>query len=294
LRELADVSDDGEGRSIGEALGRHAQKQPYKGLLEEHDKYVAYLSADMGLFSGKAARDEFDALIRKAIRTKYPDMPADELDRRPAITFKDLKDLDFKLDLVLTGSNLATGRTELFSSRHTPAFPVADAVRISMSLPFVYKPYVITASPEGFPPCGTYVDGGLWNNLPYRDASVSGPRSTLSLRLEIVPPVRVQTIGDLLSRVATFGLFGTGESQVLRAYEVNMITLDTRGLDLIDFSPPVEPREQAIKRAARTVYLAFGQIPPVQYRDLRDDMASAQLRGASNVCGPGRLADVVP
>lgn len=278
------------------AIGPYAEKEPYKSLLEHHDQYITYLSADMGVFSGVAARDAFVTVIREAIKRRWPDLSDAELARHGPITFAHLEELGFDRELVLTGSNLSTGRTELFSSRHTPNFPVADAVRISMGLPFIYKPYVLTESPRGHPPCGTYVDGGLWNNLPYRDAALdgAGADSTLSLRLEITPPERVESLVQLLTRVATFGLFGTGESQVLRSYEVKMITLDTRGLDLIDFRPPAKALEAATKRSARTVFLAFGQPPPARYRDLRDDIEGERARRAADVCGRARPSDVIP
>jgi predicted acylesterase/phospholipase RssA len=155
---------------------------------------------------------------------------------------------------------------------------------MSMSLPFIYKPYVIKTPQDGFPPCGTYVDGGLWNNLPYREVSPGTMDQTLGLRLEVVAPEPVRNLGQLLGRTATFGLFGTGESQsqVIRSYGAQIITLDTCPLSLIDFDPKKPDRDAAVERAARAVYVAFGKPPPKT--DTQDDIKSALRRIGSAAC----------
>lgn len=97
----------------------------------------------------------------------------------------------FQTSLLVTGSNLSRGTTQLFSAVHTRDFPVADAVRISMGLPWFYKPYVIDEANQAGASPGVYVDDGLWNNLPYREFDLregdSRHSSTLGIRLEIPP-----------------------------------------------------------------------------------------------------------
>jgi predicted acylesterase/phospholipase RssA len=266
-------------------------EQPFKVLLDNLLDYVTYLPADMGLFSGQAAREEFDKVIRQAIRKKHPSMAQAELDKRPAITFQDLTDLfPDSPKLVLTGSNVSTGRTQLFSKDHTPDFPVADATRISMSLPFLYKPYVITTRrDEKWPPCGTYVDGGWWNNISYRDTGFPASQ-TLALRLEVVPPDRVATVGQLFGKALNQGLFGTGESQVLPHYEANIILLDVRPLSLIKFKPPPADLDKVTKRSRRRVFFAFGMLPPQKDWDWRDDIESSSLAQANPACELGSFA----
>jgi predicted acylesterase/phospholipase RssA len=268
------------------------EKEPYKGLLSYWKDYFAILPADMGLFSGEAARQEFDRLIREAIVARYPNIDLAEFSRRGMVTFRDFEGLfadpSQKRDranprLLVTGTNLSTGRTELFSAIHTPLFPVADAIRISMSLPFIYKPYVIARQPEGYPPCGTYVDGGLWNNLPFRELSAN-PSTTLALRLEVDIPSPVHSTSAMLAKAAKQGVFGTGESQVLRHYDSQIVTLDTRGLDLIDFNPPEEARETVRKRSWRSIYRAFGRQIPADYADAKDDAESRELLNQSATC----------
>lgn len=76
-------------------------------------------------------------------------------------TFADIaklmdKDNNFK-DIYLIGSNLSTGYSEVFSYEHTPRMCVADAARISMSIPLFF------AAIRGMR-SDIYVDGGLLDN----------------------------------------------------------------------------------------------------------------------------------
>ena len=256
---------------------------------------------DMGLFDGCEARREFDRILSE----RFPSYNYRE-PRYRSITFKEHYQF-FKKELLITGSNLSTGKTQLFSHTETPEFPVADAVRISMSLPFIYKPYIISETKKGWPPCGTYVDGGLWNNLPYREfegmdsnlktsnesASLASTASftkskkpkTLGLRLEFTPFTKIETFGEFLTRVATFGIFGTGETQVLSKHTEQMILLDTRGLDLVDFKPEKKKRDQAIKRARRATWRYFNMPIPEKDVDDEDDQKTEYLRRETIPCG---------
>jgi hypothetical protein len=277
--------------------------QPFKTLSENWPRYLTFMGRDMGLFNGSAARREWDRLLRERMASAVVAGGG----RLRDVSFEQHNEF-FHKRLLMTGSNLSTGRTELFSAETTPRFPVADAVRISMSLPFIYKPYVIEDNRPGWPPCGTYVDGGLWNNLPFREfdehppidgsngppsssllaAPVTPDRSfrpqTLALRLTIDPVTPVRNFGDHLKRVATFGLFGTGESQVLSTYVNQTILLDTEGLDLVNFSPPTAVRDRAIKRARRATYQYFEKPVPEADADPSDDARVQELLRQARAC----------
>ena len=75
----------------------------------------------------------------------------------------------------MTGSNLTTGECETFSHLDTPDLIIADAVRISMSIPMVWRPhkyYIKAEDKENGKKVRPdkqnydYVDGGLLNNYP--------------------------------------------------------------------------------------------------------------------------------
>jgi hypothetical protein len=171
-----------------------------------------------------------------------------------------------------------------------------------MSLPLAFKPYVITQAIPGWPECGTYVDGGLWNNIPLREieplppgvagqggtSSASGgqqwPRHTLALRLEVEPPVRVGTALDVMTSMLT-GIKGNGESQVLRELDWMSVVLDTEDLSLLNFKPDDDTSKRLLKRSRRRISQYFGWQIGEADKDPQDDKRRASALGKS-VCDP--------
>ncbi len=78
----------------------------------------------------------------------------------PNATFADLEAAG-RPDLYVYGTNLSTTFGEVFSSEHTPAHRIADAVRLSMSIPLFFAA-VRNARDD------VYVDGGVLNNFPIK------------------------------------------------------------------------------------------------------------------------------
>ncbi len=75
-------------------------------------------------------------------------------------TFQDLKQKGLR-DLYIVGTNLSTGFGEIFSVEHTPSMPIADALRISMSIPLFFRS---VRNSRG----DSYVDGGVLDNYPVK------------------------------------------------------------------------------------------------------------------------------
>lgn len=78
----------------------------------------------------------------------------------PNATFRDLRGAG-KPDLYVYGTNLSTCFGEVFSVEHTPIMRIADAVRISMSIPLFFAA-VRNARND------VYVDGGVLSNYPIK------------------------------------------------------------------------------------------------------------------------------
>jgi Predicted esterase of the alpha-beta hydrolase superfamily len=79
-------------------------------------------------------------------------------------TFADIEAMKKKkgfTSLYFMGTNLSTSFSEVFSAEHTPRFCVADAVRISMSIPLFFA---AKRSIRG----DVYVDGGVLDNYPIK------------------------------------------------------------------------------------------------------------------------------
>lgn len=78
----------------------------------------------------------------------------------PHATFWDLHEAGGR-DLYVYGTNLSTRFGEVFSIEHTPNARIADAVRISMSIPLFFAAF---RNSRG----DVYVDGGALNNYPVK------------------------------------------------------------------------------------------------------------------------------
>jgi len=223
-------------------------KPPVSTLIKEWPRYLMYLGEDMGLFSGCFAR----AVFADALASRLPKGPSGEAQYNA--TFRDHWN-HFRIRLGVTGTNLESGKSQLFSVDETPNFPVADAIRISMSIPVAYKPYIIRKGSYK----GVWVDGGLLNNVPfYEFESRPGENpKTLALRLEIEKNVEIQDFVDLSVRWFMTGFLGTGEAHISESLISQTILLDTEGLGLLDFKPDPSKRDEAINRARSKTYDYF-------------------------------------
>jgi len=76
-------------------------------------------------------------------------------------TFNDVQGQPGFHDMYFMGTNLSTRFSEVFSFEHTPRMRIADAVRISMSIPLFFAS---VQSPRG----DRYVDGGVLDNYPIK------------------------------------------------------------------------------------------------------------------------------
>lgn len=79
-------------------------------------------------------------------------------------TFRDIQELKKQegfRDIYMVGTNLSTRFAEVFSYEHTPRMTLADAVRISMSIPLFFA---ARRSLRG----DVYVDGGVLDNYPVK------------------------------------------------------------------------------------------------------------------------------
>ena len=151
--------------------------------------------SDLGFFHGRRLTEYFNvAMMNRAEILGF--QPKNNL------TFEEHLDI-FRVKLGVMGSNLQNMQSVLFSADTTPKFPVATAIRISMSVPMIFKPIVIRSNDRDLlkvasyasyePPKlsaddleGVWVDGGLFNNIPLRvldtDMQERGLK-TLGLRL---------------------------------------------------------------------------------------------------------------
>jgi NTE family protein len=95
--------------------------------------------------------------------------------KKPPYTFQDFKDSSLHkdnhpfLDLFITGTNLTTGTSQVFSYETTPLMEVAYAVRISVSIPLFFEAITVN-QPEitGNSLTNVFCDGGILRNYPIK------------------------------------------------------------------------------------------------------------------------------
>ena len=91
------------------------------------------------------------------------DVIASQCGHNPRATFNDLHMRGYR-DLYIAAANLSRKRTEFFSYQSTPEVAVADAVRLSMSIPLFFE--AVRFDGKEFGKGDYFVDGGLFDNYP--------------------------------------------------------------------------------------------------------------------------------
>ena len=82
---------------------------------------------------------------------------------KPMATFSDLKALGYR-ELYVVVSNLTKRQAEVLSVQTTPNVAVADAIRMSMSIPLYFE--AMRFNGKEFGEGDIYVDGGFFDNYP--------------------------------------------------------------------------------------------------------------------------------
>lgn len=88
---------------------------------------------------------------------------SEKCDGNTRATFADFQERGFR-DLYIVAANLSRHRAEVFSAADTPDVAVADAVRMSMSIPLFFE--ALRFDGKEFGDGDYYVDGGLHDNFP--------------------------------------------------------------------------------------------------------------------------------
>ncbi len=206
-------------------------------VLENSADSMYSLKYDLGLFLSESLRDAVDEFIEYKSGIKN-------------CTFEQFYNT-FKVDLVLTAFDVSTNEVYYFrNNERWKNLCVADALRMSVSIPMVFKPVVmkidgdkiITVTDE-ISSANYIVDGGLGNNFPIHvfdkeDSDDLNPH-VLGFRLITARPFveGETTFFGYLENIFLSLLKLTSESQLKRESERNQtIDLDTEGINFLDFT----------------------------------------------------------
>ncbi|ARG97457.1 patatin-like phospholipase family protein [Legionella micdadei] len=145
-------------RGVLEQLQR-LRETPYPDNFTKFKEISKYFFDNYKFFKRYARSDFF--FIRKLL-IQYENI--EEIDIN-SVRFIDLFSLNEVLGnevkhLVITGTNIDTGKLELFSYETTPNMPISVAARISASYPIVFQAVEYNGH--------RYIDGGVLDNLPVR------------------------------------------------------------------------------------------------------------------------------
>ncbi|KUG07965.1 hypothetical protein ASU33_07070 [Solirubrum puertoriconensis] len=203
-------------------------------------------------------------------------------------------------DLYTTGTNLTTQRTQVFSYETNPGMRVADAVRISMSIPMYFRAVlldtngnVVQGKPAKGQPVHVLVDGGLLANYPidlfdkprYLPAglhaapdargNVFNPE-TLGLRLDRAEQVALDSAATGRQQLAGYAIHNF-PSYVGALYNVAIENLNpahpqdwqrTISISTLGFSPKIkrvtDAQKQQLMESGRAGVQTFMQRPQVQ------------------------------
>lgn len=163
-------------RKVSKSVQKHVDgkssffsKVPVKGILPV---LLYRANSQLGIYEGEHIRMWADSLIRYQVSTLTQGVHSGE-----HLTFNELHQLSLEYpgvfrDLLTVGSNLTTGEKMrfCFDNVHTKDVIIADALRISMSIPQLFVPHHIFYKIDGVRLKETsghlWVDGGLYDNYP--------------------------------------------------------------------------------------------------------------------------------
>ncbi len=234
--------------------------------------------------------DQFTNYLRELIaaRTTTPDLTLAAL-HTLAETHPDTY-----RDLYTTGTNLTRQRSEVFSYETHPTMRVADAVRISMSIPLYFRAVLLDAQgrvvpgkPAAGQPVQVLVDGGLLHNYPvdlfdhprYFPAGLVPPPpdargrtfnpETLGLRLDREEQIRLDTTATGRQELARYDITDFA-SYCGALYSVALENLNaaqpadwqrTVSISTLGFSP----RVRRVSGTQKALLLASGQAGVQQF-----------------------------
>lgn len=134
----------------------------YKLLLDFNPNFIC----DCGISKGSIYYNWLKKKIEIKFYGKY------SKDNKP-VCFKDIE-----TDLIIVSTNLNTSKSDVFSKETTPDMEIALALRLSSSMPFVFKPLKYNGN--------TYIDGDILRGRPIwkvADKLIEEPEKLLEFRI---------------------------------------------------------------------------------------------------------------
>lgn len=159
---------------------------------------ITTLLEEYGLIDGS----KMTFLLSQFLKNKY------DLDD---ITFDELYKLTNK-ELYIIGTNYTKNLEKCFSHKHTPNISVLTALRISISIPVVFKPYLLDND--------YYIDGAFKNNFPINYCNQD---TTLGMYIKYSVNNKLNSVLDLI--LGSFNILNDSLSEKNNFNNINIITI---------------------------------------------------------------------
>ena len=176
----------------------------------------------------------------------------DSTKKGPPYTFADFKNTNihknkrpFK-DLYIIGTDTSQSSSIIFSYDSTPNMEVAEAVRISMSVPLLFEAIKSSPFPSSSEPNPQiYVDGGLLYNYPINIFdTTSPPRETLGAYFKsALPPASINNLVDFISSTISCAtslqsaLFQDNKANLMRSIPILTSNIQPLNFNVITGDP---------------------------------------------------------
>jgi NTE family protein len=161
---------------------------------------------------------------------------------------------DLRLPLTVIAADVVRQQVMVFNERRTPDVPVADAVRMSMSIPFFFCPVRFGNS--------LAVDGGILSNFPawvFDEEQQSYPLPVVGFRLEpedIPQKSNLSPLGFINSLIDTV-VRAAPELQNTRLPNLYMVDLPTLGIQTTHFDINDTEKDQLYQIGYKTAQAYF-------------------------------------
>lgn len=172
----------------------------------------------------------------------------------PAITFRDLHKKD-RIQVFFTGTNISKLNSQVFCYEHTPDLPLAEAARMSISVPY----YFASCTYQG----DIFVDGGVLEDYAIslfdRADRTTSKAETLGFYLNYhTKPIKIHNFISFVE-----GMLHTQSNQQLNALQehpedlARTVFIDTLGISVLDFKLNQEQKLKLMEqgRKATETYL---------------------------------------
>lgn len=241
--------------SVQEIIKSETQLQATQTILNQPIHSLNSLKYEYGFFLGATARQLFDQFIENKSGIKN-------------CTFEQFHK-EFGIDLVITSVCLNSGEVIYFRNEGKwKNLCVADAVRMSIGIPFLFKPVLFEDTGKAIGPFTNdqqstryMVDGGVVDNFPFHafDESGSEKLNPETLGFTLVPDSKkevseILSLTDFLDNALYTFLKNATDLQIKSSTERDqIIELDTGDISIFNFSFEVLPEDIISSSRERTL-----------------------------------------